>query len=119
MKKRRRICTTSRGSRPPPRASRAAARAIRSKSRMCSDTPGSAPNATDIDRKLEDAMAQYRVNFAATGDPNGKGLPAWPAGEGQGDRPGHGARRQDRSESAPDTARLPSVRPGVRQAARR
>jgi len=39
---------------------------------------GSAPQATDVDRKLEDAMASYWVNFAATGDPNGRALPAWP-----------------------------------------
>ena len=30
-------------------------------------------------RKLADMMASYWVNFAATGDPNGKGLPAWQA----------------------------------------
>ena len=32
----------------------------------------------DIDRKLSDAMSAYWVNFAATGDPNGKGLTTWP-----------------------------------------
>lgn len=33
---------------------------------------------SDTDRKLADMMARYWVNFAATGDPNGAGAPAWP-----------------------------------------
>ena len=32
---------------------------------------------TDVDRQLSDQMSQYWVNFATTGDPNGKGLPTW------------------------------------------
>jgi para-nitrobenzyl esterase len=35
--------------------------------------------ATPEDTKISDAMAAYWTNFAKYGDPNGKGVPAWPA----------------------------------------
>jgi para-nitrobenzyl esterase len=38
---------------------------------------GARPWATDIDRRLADQMSSYWVNFATSGDPNGKGLPKW------------------------------------------
>ena len=34
---------------------------------------------TETDRSLSDVMSNYWVNFAKTGDPNGKGLPTWTA----------------------------------------
>jgi para-nitrobenzyl esterase len=34
---------------------------------------------TETDRKIADMMSTYWANFAATGDPNGKGLPHWSA----------------------------------------
>ena len=34
------------------------------------------------DRALSEQMKQYYVNFIKTGDPNGDGLPAWPASTG-------------------------------------
>lgn len=34
---------------------------------------------TDQDRKIAAMMSSYWTNFCATGNPNGKGLPSWPA----------------------------------------
>jgi para-nitrobenzyl esterase len=39
-----------------------------------------------MDRKLADMMSSYWVNFAATGNPNGKGLPEWPAYNAKADQ---------------------------------
>ena len=40
---------------------------------------GGRPQPTAEDRALSDQMQGYWVNFAASGDPNGQGLPPWPA----------------------------------------
>ena len=34
---------------------------------------------TAADRAFSDRMARYWVNFVRSGDPNGAGLPSWPA----------------------------------------
>jgi para-nitrobenzyl esterase len=61
---------------------------------------------TDLDRQLADTISSYWVNFATSGDPNGKGLPKWPA---------YDEKKSDRSMvlgdkvevgPAPDQARL-------------
>jgi para-nitrobenzyl esterase len=37
------------------------------------------PQATKSDAEISEAMATYWTNFAKRGDPNGQGVPAWPA----------------------------------------
>jgi para-nitrobenzyl esterase len=40
---------------------------------------------TDADRRIAERLSSYWANFAATGDPNDKGLPHWPS---VGEKPG-------------------------------
>jgi para-nitrobenzyl esterase len=40
---------------------------------------------TDYDHHLAETLSSYWVNFATSGDPNGKSLPTWPAFEANGD----------------------------------
>jgi para-nitrobenzyl esterase len=44
-------------------------------------------NWTNLDRQVADTLSSYWANFAAKGDPNGKGLPSWPAFGKSGNRP--------------------------------
>ncbi len=44
-----------------------------------------APKITDDDLRTTETMMDYWVHFAATGNPNRKGLPAWPAYDAESD----------------------------------
>jgi para-nitrobenzyl esterase len=62
-------------------------------------------NWTDLDRRVADALSSYWANFAASGNPNGKGLPVWPAyGTGSGRRMVLGDKIE--IEPEPDKAKL-------------
>jgi para-nitrobenzyl esterase len=70
---------------------------------------GSSPeraSASSVDRALGDMMSAYWVNFARTGDPNGAGLPPWPAYRNRMSGRAMVLGGRVDVEAAPDTARL-------------
>jgi para-nitrobenzyl esterase len=60
----------------------AAAPAMVPRSSTCSTISPCPRSWTTADRQLATRLADTWVAFAATGRPNGKGLPAWPAFDG-------------------------------------
>jgi para-nitrobenzyl esterase len=58
---------------------------------------------TDVDHHVSDMLASYWANFAASGDPNGKGLAKWPA---FGDRGQSDDRKSDRPMVLGDQAEV-------------
>jgi para-nitrobenzyl esterase len=61
---------------------------------------------TDVDKSLAETMSSYWVNFAATGDPNGKGLPVWPQYRDKSSGRAMVLGDKVEVEAAPDTARI-------------
>ncbi len=64
---------------------------------------------TETDRKLADMMSSYWVNFATNGDPNGAGLPHWPAFGATPDR-GLELGTQVKPATLPPTERLDALK---------
>jgi para-nitrobenzyl esterase len=64
------------------------------------------PSWTDTDRALAETMSSYWVNFATTGDPNGKGLPPWPQYRDKTSGRAMVLGSTVEAESGPDAARL-------------
>ena len=61
---------------------------------------------TDLDKSLSETISSYWVNFATSGDPNGKGLPNWPAFHDKNDGPRLVLGDKVEPEATPDKARL-------------
>jgi len=62
---------------PPDRSSRGATHVAEIPYMF--DNLAAGPPWTDVDRQLATTMSSYWANFARKGDPNGPGLPPWPA----------------------------------------